>query len=270
MKQFLFFVFFGFVAFLWMPSFADDQQGGLLQDAQKFVIDSVDAVGSSVSDALNSMEPAAGESEEHIKELEHHIDEIEGQIHVLEEKMHNYDSHAGGHDKHHEEVNGLPQLDPTWYPSQIFWLAILFSLLYIPFRFQIIPAISNTIEERTESIQNNLESAHSLKQEAEAINASYEQILTEARLKSSALFERAELKIKDKQQEEYQDFVKKATIQVSDMEAEIVKAKKDAMSDVNNIAAEIASLAAERITGLETDQGQALKFVETASKKRAA
>ena len=38
-----------------------------------------------------------------------------------------------GHGAEHASSGGLPQFDPAWFPSQLFWLAVTFALLYVIF-----------------------------------------------------------------------------------------------------------------------------------------
>mgnify|MGYP000041212232 FL=1 len=43
-------------------------------------------------------------------------------------------AHDAAYDAAHSS-GGLPQLDPTWFASQIFWLSITFIVLYVIFIF---------------------------------------------------------------------------------------------------------------------------------------
>ena len=52
---------------------------------------------------------------------------------------------------------GLPQLDPTWWPSQIFWLAIVFIILYWLMASKFLPALGGAIEERRDRIADYLD-----------------------------------------------------------------------------------------------------------------
>ena len=173
-------------------------------------------------------------------------------------------THAGKH-----ASSGLPQMDPTWFPSQIFWLAVTFLCLYIIFSRKILPEISGTLEMRREQIESDLNSAQELKEEAETVHAAYESNLDEARKKSTALFNEAEENIKTKADKKLQSFREKTQNQIAATEAEIAKAKDAAMGEMHNIAAEIASVAAEKIVGVSTDMKQAKSLVKNLDKKAA-
>ena len=69
---------------------------------------------------------------------------------------------------------GLPQMEVSLFPSQIFWLVITFGILYL-FMWRIaIPRIGNIIEERQDNIANDIDEAENLKTEAEKILNNYE------------------------------------------------------------------------------------------------
>ncbi|MCB1531289.1 MAG: hypothetical protein KDJ35_00310 [Alphaproteobacteria bacterium] len=164
---------------------------------------------------------------------------------------------------------GLPQLDPTWYPSQIFWLAITFLVLYTLFSRSILPALSSTIESRREHIQNDLDTARKMKEEAEQVHAAYEEALNEARDKATEFMTTAEAKIKAKATKKLDDLREKSAQQTQEAEAALEKAKTKALKEMDAIAAEVASQAAKKIVGIDTDIKQAKSVIDNINKKAA-
>ena len=57
------------------------------------------------------------------------------------------------------ESGGMPQLDPEFWISQIFWLTITFGILYLVLSKFILPKISSNLELRKSKIQENIEAA---------------------------------------------------------------------------------------------------------------
>ena len=51
---------------------------------------------------------------------------------------------------------GMPQLDPTYWFSQAFWLILIFSLLYISIAKFFIPKIKDNLEDRENKIKDDL------------------------------------------------------------------------------------------------------------------
>jgi F-type H+-transporting ATPase subunit b len=164
---------------------------------------------------------------------------------------------------------GLPQMDPTWFPSQIFWLAVTFMCLYIIFARKILPEISSTLENRREQIEGDLDTAQAMKEEAEKVHQAYETILDGARKKASGLFIDADEDIKNKANQKLEAFRKRSAKKSADTEQVIAEAKDKAMSDMHSIAAEIASVAAEKIVGISTDLDRAKILVKNIDRKAA-
>ena len=57
------------------------------------------------------------------------------------------------------ESGGMPQLNPEFWVSQIFWLTLTFGILYIVLSKLILPKISANLELRKSQIQENIEAA---------------------------------------------------------------------------------------------------------------
>ena len=62
---------------------------------------------------------------------------------------------------------GMPQLDPTYWASQVFWLAIIFSSIYFLIAKIFIPKIKSNIDAREDKIRKDIEEANLLKEEAD-------------------------------------------------------------------------------------------------------
>ena len=65
------------------------------------------------------------------------------------------------------ESGGMPQLDPEFWVSQIFWLTLVFGTLYIVLSKLILPKISANLELRKSQIQENIEAADKQRKDSE-------------------------------------------------------------------------------------------------------
>lgn len=171
--------------------------------------------------------------------------------------------HAVGHDAGHAESSGgLPQLDTSTYPSQLFWLAITFGILYFIFSKRSLPQISNVLENRQAHIQSDLETAEKLRADAEKAQEAYETSLETARTNSAKAMQEANAAIKAKADKQNEAFRKKSEKEIVELEKRLVKAKEEAMDEMNTIAAEVASAAAKKIVGIHPDIEQAKTVVK--------
>ncbi len=212
--------------------------------------------------ALIAAEPAFAADTHHDETmLEHLVEDAEAYDHAV--------THDDGHHGDHEKVKGLPQLDFSTYPSQIFWLFIAFIILYFIYSKKTLPEISSTIENRHNQVDGDLETATKLKEEADGVQAAYEEILANARNEAAEAFKKSEEKIKAKNEKKLAAFRDKSQAMTQETEAEVMKAKDEAMNDMQSVAAEVASIAAEKIVGITPDIDQAKTLVKNMNKKAA-
>ena len=93
------------------------------------------------------------------------------------------------------ESGGMPQLDPEFWFSQIFWLIITFGILFIVLSKIILPKISENLEIRKSKISENIEAAERNKEESENKIKEYEKIILDSRNEAKNYFNKAREKI---------------------------------------------------------------------------
>ena len=93
------------------------------------------------------------------------------------------------------EEGGMPQLNPEYWVSQIFWLIVTFGSLYIILSQLILPKISKNLETRKAQVLNNIEQAEKFKKESEKKIKEYEEILSNARKQSKVIINEAKNKV---------------------------------------------------------------------------
>lgn len=169
-----------------------------------------------------------------------------------------------------EGKGGLPQLDIATYPSQIFWLLVAFFVLYIGFSKSVLPTIGSVVATRETLIKNTLDSAQALKDRADEIKAAYEQTLDNARGAAVQAVQDVENMAKKKAADQSDAFRKQADDAMKAAEARVQSAKDKALGDMSHIAAEVASVAAEKITGVSTDMQKAKAIVDSIAEKAKA
>ncbi len=73
----------------------------------------------------------------------------------------------------------MPQLDSAFYPSQLFWLAVTFALLYFILAVVILPRLKRIQTQRADATQGRRQQAEQAAQRAEAALQNYEDRLAE-------------------------------------------------------------------------------------------
>ena len=114
---------------------------------------------------------------------------------------------------------GLPQMDISTFPSQLFWLIITFTALYLFMWKFVIPRLSTTIEERKDKISNDINDAENLNSEASKILENYDDKMNSASLESNEIVSSSKATIN-----EYLDKLKKDNeIKINEMITESEK-----------------------------------------------
>ncbi|MGN7661606.1 MAG: F0F1 ATP synthase subunit B family protein [Anaplasma sp.] len=65
-------------------------------------------------------------------------------------------------------MGGVPQLDASTYPSQVFWFLCAFLLLYCVVRWVVVPRVEGAIGGRYSRVEGTLKSARSICESAQA------------------------------------------------------------------------------------------------------
>ncbi len=155
---------------------------------------------------------------------------------------------AGAAEAHEEAASaGLPQLDPTSWPSQLFWLTLTFGALYWLMAGKFLPSLGGAIEERRDRIADDLDQAAEFKRQAEDAESAYNKALADARAKAGAIAAdtRAEM---DKEIAALQAETEAALeSQLGAAEARITAMKADASAKVREAAAETTRAVVETL-----------------------
>src|SRR3546814_2300478 len=90
----------------------------------------------------------------------------------------------------------MPQLDPAFWPTQLFWLAITFIALYLVIWRIALPRIADVLEARQRKLDDDLKKAAALKDEAAAILAEYEKMRATAQASAHEALQKAQDEMK--------------------------------------------------------------------------
>lgn len=141
----------------------------------------------------------------------------------------------------------LPQLDPTWWPSQLFWLAVTFGVLYWLMAGKFLPSLGGAIEERRDRMADDLDQAADFKRQAEDAETAYNKALADARAKAQAIAADTRAEVDEEiagLQAETDEALDK---QLAAAESRIAKMKTDAAAKVREAAADTTRAVVEAL-----------------------
>ncbi len=162
---------------------------------------------------------------------------------------------------------GMPQLDPTYWVSQAFWLILIFSILYISISRFYLPKIKNNLDDRENKIKEDLENANKFKQQSETKIKEYELIIENAKKEINKIhFDSKNLLDKDIQSKK-DAMEKEIEKEVAKAQIDIVELKKNSIMSIQNISKNIASNIIENISGDKLNENSIKAAVKEISEK---
>ena len=162
---------------------------------------------------------------------------------------------------------GMPQLNPEFWISQIFWLTLVFGTLYVLLSKFILPKISNNLETRKSQIVENIEAADKQRKESEQKIKDYEKIINEAKIEAKNIFNQAREKILKDVNTKKKNLEKQINEEIKKAEDEILKLKKKSPEKINKIAIETSADLIKQIIGAEVNNSNISAIVEDISKR---
>lgn len=153
-------------------------------------------------------------------------------------------AHEGG-----EHGGTFPPFDPSTFPSQLFWLAIVFVALYVLMAKKVVPQIGGILEARASRIASDLVEAEKAKAETDAAIVSYEASLAAARNKANTIAHETRTKVAHEIDARRNAAEAQLAAKLTDTELHIADVKKIALEHVSTIATETTEAVVEAFAG---------------------
>ena len=165
------------------------------------------------------------------------------------------------------ESGGMPQLNPEFWISQIFWLILTFGTMYVVLSKFILPKISNNLESRKSQILENIEAAEKQREESEVKLKEYDEIILKSKSEAKIMFNQTREKA-------LKDIGAKKEVLDQQIDDEINKAEKEievlrvsAPDKINKIAIETSSELLEKLIGSGVNNSSISAIVDDLSKR---
>ena len=162
---------------------------------------------------------------------------------------------------------GMPQLDPTYWASQAFWLILVFTILYISIAKLYLPKIKNNLDNRENKIKEDLDAANKFKDLSELKFKEYEKILEDSKKEVIKIHLESKNKLDKDIQTKKNSMEKEIENEITKAQKEIAQLKKSSISDIQTISKDIASNIIEDISGDKLNESSIKATVEDISKK---
>ena len=166
------------------------------------------------------------------------------------------------------ESSGMPQLNPEFWVSQIFWLTITFGFLYVVLSKLILPKISANLEIRKSQILENIEAAEKQRENSELKIAEYEKIVQKGKDEAKNYFKQTRKKLLKDINLKKDALDKELNLEIQKAEADIQQLRDKAPEKINKIAVETSTDLLHQLIGAEVNSSSISAIVDDLSRKK--
>ena len=150
----------------------------------------------------------------------------------------------------------MPQLNPEFFVTQLFWLVVTFSFLLV-FLWRIsLPRIGNVLEKRERKINEDIATAKELQAEAEKIQDMIEDQLKQARSDASVMIKTTSTSLQDKAQVELTKLEKSLDVKIGESHESIEKSKNESVAQIHSQINEITKLTLSKVASFNVSDDE--------------
>ncbi|WP_440937598.1 F0F1 ATP synthase subunit B family protein [Candidatus Pelagibacter sp.] len=165
------------------------------------------------------------------------------------------------------ESGGMPQLNPEFWVSQIFWLILTFGTLLIVLSKLILPKISANLESRKSQILENIESADKQRKESELKIKEFDDLVAKSKIEAKNILAQAREKVQKDITSKRETLDKQLDEEIKKAEDEISALRKNAPEKINKIAINTSSELVKKLIGADVNASSISAIVDDLSKR---
>ena len=165
------------------------------------------------------------------------------------------------------ESGGMPQLNPEFWVSQIFWLVLTFGTMYLVLSKLILPKISNNLESRKSQILENIEAAEKQRESSEAKLKEFDGIILKSKIEAKNIFKDAREKVIKNINSKKETLDKQIDDEIKKAEVEIDTLRQSAPEKINKIAVVTSTEILKKLIGAEVNNSSISAIVDDLVKK---
>tara|TARA_B100000989_G_scaffold135604_1_gene100773 strand:+ start:112 stop:603 length:492 start_codon:yes stop_codon:yes gene_type:complete len=144
----------------------------------------------------------------------------------------------------------MPQLNPEFFVSQLFWLVITFSFLFIFLWRVSLPRISTVLEKRQNKIDENLSSARELQEQSQEIEKKINEQISTAKQETEDTIKKTILSLQDNVFDQLSILDNELEEKILNSEKEIIKNKDEQMKNIDEEIINITKITVSKISDL--------------------
>jgi len=161
----------------------------------------------------------------------------------------------------------MPQLNPEFFISQLFWLVITFTFLFI-FLWRIsLPRIGSVLEKRAAKINEDIKIAKKYQAEAEEIQNKIDYMLRQARSETSELIKNSNINFQNYASKELENLDSLLNTKLEKSSDDIEKSKSESLNQINDQIYNIAKLTLSKLSNITADDNEIKEAINNVQRK---
>lgn len=161
-----------------------------------------------------------------------------------------------GHVSAAAQKAGMPQLDPSSYASQLFWLGTCLVVLYVILSRSVLPRVASVLDQRRFRREHDVNLAAQLQNEAETAKNDYEKLYADAKQGAATVIAETEAAMRAAEEANIAALDTKLAVKIQASDKAIKAALADALDKVAPCAAEVAATLVKAVAGKEPTSKQ--------------
>ena len=161
----------------------------------------------------------------------------------------------------------MPQLNPEFFVSQLFWLVLTFSFLFI-FLWRIsLPRISSVLEKRESKINEDINSAKKIQAETEEIQNKIDIQLKEVRSETSDMIKKTSISFNDHASKELFKLDSELDKKINESHSMIENNKNKSLKEIHNEIYTITKLTLSKLSSISPEDSEIKQIVDSIRQK---
>ena len=157
----------------------------------------------------------------------------------------------------------MPQLNPEFFVSQLFWLAVFFIFLLIFLWRVSLPRIAKVLEKRQSKIDDDLSSAKELQEQAQQIEKNINDQINKAKENANEEMKKTISSLQDEVSSKLSILDKELEEKVSKSEKDILKNRDDQIKNIDEEIINITKLTVSKIINVDLSDSHIMKNIKT-------
>lgn len=164
----------------------------------------------------------------------------------------------------------MPQLDPSLFSTQLFWLFVSFLVLFLIAWKTALPRVADVLNARRNRIDGDLERAQALKTEAEEVLSAYEKALADASAEAQGIHRQMAQSLAAERTRRQEELSRKLSAQTRDAETRIAAEKQRAAQNIQEAVLGVVQSASARLIGGDIPESDADRAIRAAMQERGS